>query len=1036
MRFAEDRRARVPFALVGVVLLVGSAGLSATLAGGPTPRTDESVGVAVDRTTAATNTALREAVARAGREAARAPVTEIVNASGANGTSASANASRVLNDSTPYRDYLRIRIYLAARKALDSVEVRVRDVRGSASLPATANATALRAAKRRVEIESAGNATNAGLRVGIENVTVAATRDGRTVTYEAVSPTLTVATPALALHERVERFESRLNRGPLVPGLGRRLTGRLYAVAWARGYAQYGGAPIENVVANRHVALATNGAILREQRSAFGGSDPASRRAVRWATARVGATDLLSAADVHYGSEWSKQLLAAADRYREENPLPGGVSADERTGERERTLQIGVNRTADRAFADLVTGENGTGLGEILRSGYAVDARIVTEVRTVEADARPEPSPPSANWSLAGTEVRTTIRVADATGGPPSTPIGWHLLASETRRVIQTHRLIANWTRGREVGNGTRQARRTVQRWSETFEVHLGLAGDHGASGAVKVAPSRPVAGVHERGGALGGANLEGVPDRATGTLVADRGGFDALAERAVAGTLDTRSREIAGRRPADLRPWVYRDVASLRERVRNVSVTVAASETLGGSSAAGELAAELRDRKRALLDAPQRYDGVADRVRVAARATYLDRVIARLDARADRTKATREGIDGALAEAGASLDRVRRILRERTVPDVPPSRPLPADGPGRATNLSVTGAPPYLTLAALDHEQVAAIPESEERHPLAARNRNVFAVPYDDAADAVASAVAGDGESDSVDLRTGALALRAANRTLAEVENRSLARKRGRLRRSLAGSMKQIRRRLVTALGGSRFDLTRAERRTAVQTGLARWNATHARVLAVANGSAARAIADAVVRSRPALRRDDRRDWLELRVELALEAARREVAGAPESLVNRTTTDARKIARQALKDAVSDGLSNATETAGETLLGEALGAVPAGLPVAPVPGYWYATVNVWTVGVEGQYARFAVRAPDGPPNKSVTYVRESGVVRLDWDGDGEREVVGRTAPVAFETETVVAVVVPPGPPGVGDRDGTREEESSGWSSE
>ncbi|MFC7081028.1 DUF7286 family protein [Halorussus caseinilyticus] len=114
MNFAEDRRARVPFALVGVLLLVGSAGLSATLAGGPAPTTDESVGVAVDRATAATDTALRGAVARAGRRAAAAPVTDPANTT----------AGRVLNDSTPFRDSLRVRIYLAARSALGEVSVR------------------------------------------------------------------------------------------------------------------------------------------------------------------------------------------------------------------------------------------------------------------------------------------------------------------------------------------------------------------------------------------------------------------------------------------------------------------------------------------------------------------------------------------------------------------------------------------------------------------------------------------------------------------------------------------------------------------------------------------------------------------------------------------------------------------------------------------------------------------------------------------------------------------------------------------------
>ncbi|WP_128477986.1 DUF7286 family protein [Halorussus pelagicus] len=1055
MRLAEDRRGRVPFALVGVLLLVGSAGISASLAGGPTPRTDDSVGVAVERTTAATNTALRGAVARAGRAAASAPVTAPGNST----------AGRALNDSTPFRDALRLRIYLAAREDLSAVGVGRSDigqsegVRTSVSLPAIRNASDLRAAKRRVEIEPAGGADraeNAGLRVRIRNVTVTATRGGRVVERERIAPELVVATPALALHERTVRFESRLNRGPLAPGLGRRLTARLYVAAWARGYAQYGGAPVQNVVANRHIELAANGALLREQRDAFGKSDPRARRALGWATARIGATDLLTAADNQRGSAWTGRLLATAERYQQDNPMPGGVTSKnltENPRETRRSLRVGVNRTADRAFTDLVSGADGPGLSEVLRSAYTADARVVAAVREnpAESEARPALESPGANWTLRSSEVRTRTAVERSADGPASAPtLGapeeWHLLDTESHRVVRRHALVAEWEReggiegndgndGGERGNETNtpETRQTVQRWTETFAVRVGVAGDHSIES--DLAPSRPVSGIHEHGGALDGPNFREFGERATEQVVGSRGGFDALAERAVAGTLDTRSEEVASRRPADLREWVYRDLVALRERVRNLSVTVSRNRAVGGEPPTAELARTVRSRRAALLDAPARYDGVADRARVAARAAYLDRVVSRLETRADREERTRTGVEGALADAGVSLDRARKILRERTTPETPPPRPLPADGPGRSLNLSVSGAPPYLTLSSLDHEQVAAIPDGETAHPLAARNRNVFTVPYGDAAKSVASAVVGDGESGRTDLRTAALALRAANRTLAEEDNRSLARRRDSLQQSLASSMADVRRELVAGMALSRFDLTETERRAAVASGLAQWDTTAGRALAVANGSAAEAIAEAVVRNRPALRRSDRRDWVDLRTELAVESVREEVEGPPRSTVNGTASETRNVAKTALKRAVKAGLGNATEVASKRWFGEVLGAVPSGLPVAPVPGYWYATLNVWSVGVEGEYARFAVSAPQGPPGESVAYVRENGTVSLDWDEDGESEVLGRTTPVSFETETTVVVVVPPGPPGVGDRDGTRDETSPGWSS-
>lgn len=151
---------------------------------------------------------------------------------------------------------------------------------------------------------------------------------------------------------------------------------------------------------------------------------------------------------------------------------------------------------------------------------------------------------------------------------------------------------------------------------------------------------------------------------------------------------------------------------------------------------------------------------------------------------------------------------------------------------------------------------------------------------------------------------------------------------------------------------------------------------------------------------------------------------------------MNRSASATRQVARRAAKRALESGLQNASERASRKWLGETLGATPAGLPVAPVPGYWYATMNVWDVTVHGSYAEFTVRARYGTPETpgaTMAYTRREGSVELDADGDGSAERIGRTSPVSFETGTVVVVVVPPNGPGVGDRDGNADERSSGW---
>jgi hypothetical protein len=96
---------------------------------------------------------------------------------------------------------------------------------------------------------------------------------------------------------------------------------------------------------------------------------------------------------------------------------------------------------------------------------------------------------------------------------------------------------------------------------------------------------------------------------------------------------------------------------------------------------------------------------------------------------------------------------------------------------------------------------------------------------------------------------------------------------------------------------------------------------------------------------------------------------------------------------------------------------------VPAGLPILPLPTNWVATVNVWDIVANGQYARFEVSANVSAPGRasSVTYVRENTTVEREIAG--ERRRLGSVEPVGFDGRSMLIVVVPPGGIGVGDRD-------------
>ncbi|ELZ51451.1 hypothetical protein C464_00914 [Halorubrum coriense DSM 10284] len=166
------------------------------------------------------------------------------------------------------------------------------------------------------------------------------------------------------------------------------------------------------------------------------------------------------------------------------------------------------------------------------------------------------------------------------------------------------------------------------------------------------------------------------------------------------------------------------------------------------------------------------------------------------------------------------------------------------------------------------------------------------------------------------------------------------------------------------------------------------------------------------------------------LRVETREEAGR-DAVRVPSRFVDETTAASRAIRRKKVESAIEDHARRAVASVPDERVPKPVRSVGAGVPVAPVPGYWVATVNAWNVQVRGEYPRFTLRANVGTPDRPFEYVRDPGPVSVDLNG--ESVTLGSTETVAFETRTIVVVAVPAGPPGVGDVDGTRVETSGGW---
>jgi hypothetical protein len=990
-----DDRARVPFAFVGILLVLTSTSLSASVQPGIGPA-DPAVQRALETTTTELHPSIRGAVRTAARRAAADPVIEPANTS----------AGRLLNASRPFRDALRLRIALAAGARLDGVGGQRDGLTVDAGLGPNAGAVGPETAIDAVSMTAVGP-SGSDLRVTVRNVTVTASREGRSLARRAVDVTVTVDSPVLGLHRRAATFQGRLDAGPTADGLAGRVTARTNAIAWGRGAAQYGGGPIENVVANRHLALVTNGALVDLQTATLGRADPAARAQLQLETGRTIGADLAEAAGTA-----SSRVGRGQRRRSQAALLREGLEA------RNGTLPVSAATVADRTFV------SESYLRRAIDAVYDVDARLTADREVLSRTPAGQPPTPGGEWTLDASRTRMETSVTTVTGANGSTAPHWHRFETAHRKVRVRITRTGYWVRANET-------RVTTSTGSRVVRVRLTLAGNHERAPG----PGRPMPTVHRQGGPVDGPNLAGVASQARRTLVADRGGYDRLAARAARGRSVDRRTVVHAPRPdaATLTRWLRTELVPLVRSVRTASVAVDRRAVAGGTASPyARLATRLRANRSRLVDAPDRYASAADRVRVAARRTYLDSVIERLEARA----ATESGHRSALTQVGPAANMSTdpgAILDsglEATVRSLAPHQ----EGWPR-----VALSPAYLRAESRACSAVEARCAGDLR-PLGAQNVNYFAVPYGDAA-AVATDV--PERSDGTRLRTAAQQLQTGARVRAAVStgesdgrpaSRSAAT--AALRPAVDRGADHLERTVVRSFARTGF--TDAQRQQAVIHALVGEDATPAvRALALTNATAAAALTAAAPRQWPD-RLDDpaRRTRLRIRLRTGLQRAREH----PAARVNQTLALGQRkaieeLAATELRSGLEDASQRGTRRVIERVSDARLSAMPAGLPVAPVPGYWYATTNVWYVHVRGGYGRFALAAPTGPPDRPgrLVYERDGQMVRLDVDGDGADERLGTATRVTFDVETVVAIAVPPGGSGVGDTDGEVDERTEGW---
>jgi len=1015
MRLAEDERGRVPFALIGVLLLLGSVAVATVQL--DNSRVNQNAALAGDRAEAAAETTLRAAVRDAGARAAANPVI----------TPASTTYGDVLERDRPYRSYLELLIAIELRERLDGTVQRVGNATATVELRPIDGPAGARAAIRTTNVSANGRGLVA---VTVQEAPIVIRRDGSIVDRRHRTLSVNVTTPALTLHERTTTFDERLSGETLEVGsLSRGLTGGLYGLGWTRGYGQYLGLPIENVIGNGHVELVTNLAMLDVQRSVFGNSDREGER--RLAEEAVAAAEEQAVGAIAGGFRDAALPYNTSTQFAEPSVDPP----------ENRSTSVGVNDTADRALADLLEGESDAdetlagddaggepwsyALREYAETAASIDARLRTERIEYERTLVDRERPPRQNWTRVGVEDSEAVidEVRDGDAQLPTFDADWHRHRERTRvvEVIEIETIRYRHENG--------SLRTGTDRYAREIDVGLAIGSRPLQRAWI---PDRPL-------GSTDGERYQALLDRAESRLVEEPGGADEIA-RTVAATGEF-SEDVTvspGEAATDaIAQAAYEALIPDRESLRSVRTQAPVTHAVTDESPIGDLRARIRDDAERYHPIPTEYGALEERAVVAVDGLYYQHVLRRLDERSSGASGVRESVTekiGASHDAGldALLDVGMNYAR-------PAPATIDARSPAPDLDLTVDADPGYLSREEVTDTSVTA--PRDPYYPIGVRTSTIASLPTDHVTEKIADFITGlfgDEQTEKGPLPMAARTLRSVDRIDDErAENGGLAQPRSELRSSVRSGLGDVDAAVIDALEAE-TSLDEDASTAVVEEALGRWSDDASRVIAYENGRATAAIAEeAATRDDVSATEADRartmmRDAVAERfaddsthvkldtVEATSEPARRIVEGAVQRGVEQ--------ANQRVVNATQDRIRRAT----------GLSVLPMrGVPVTPVPGWWYATANVWHVEVHGTYASFAVRAEQGGPSggSQLSYVRDGGEVYVDVDGDGDPERLGTSSRIDFYASTTVAVVVPTGGGGVGNEGTGFVDVSQGWNS-
>ncbi|WP_415378737.1 hypothetical protein [Halosimplex sp. TS25] len=295
LTIASSDRARIPFSIVGVFLLVTSVSVVGYMETRPDPEPEVDVSTAIDQASATTQTVLRESTADAARKAAQEPVT----------VAADTPAGRALDSGSEsvFKRYVKLRVYLEMRERLRAAQYTETGTTTRMSIPPidyseSSVEEAIDTVTLTVGSDSGTPDVEDGtVKATVEDITYEVSREGEIIEEQTNDVTVTVSTTTFLIHDKVQSYQDSLKAdffGSTDYGFGKRFAARLYPLMYGKAYyermaprAQSG--VFDKMVMKKELEVLANDANFALQRKTFGTQDPAADRVMLAAWSCVAA---------------------------------------------------------------------------------------------------------------------------------------------------------------------------------------------------------------------------------------------------------------------------------------------------------------------------------------------------------------------------------------------------------------------------------------------------------------------------------------------------------------------------------------------------------------------------------------------------------------------------------------------------------------------------------------------------------------------------------------------------------------------------